>query len=239
MPIRDLVSALDPPPPEAVRRAANRLRYRDFLIVSLIVNRRDVMPDNWIYVHEPGVRVGRIQNFKNWSPAMVPDSEKTCLGMEYFVFENDDLWASPDDKLIELAKREIGMLGLVNPEEIEDGSVVRMPKAYPMYDNGWVRQVAIIRDYLESSLPNLQLVGRNGMHKYNNQDHSMMTASCAAKNIMGANYDLWAINSEPDYHEEKQDKAPLLLEKEPPRPAYAEPTLVPAAARNRSRRASA
>jgi protoporphyrinogen oxidase len=239
MPIRELVNALDPPAPENVRRAANRLRYRDFLIVSLIVNRKDIMPDNWIYIHEPGVRVGRIQNFKNWSPAMVPDPEKSCLGMEYFVFENDDLWSSPDDELIELAKREIGELGLVKPHEVEDGAVVRMPKAYPMYDSGWLKRVAAIRNYLETALPNLQLVGRNGMHKYNNQDHSMMTALCAAKNIMGANYDLWAINSEPDYHEEKQGEGPALSEKELRRPAYAEPSLVTATARARSRSAGA
>jgi protoporphyrinogen oxidase len=128
--------------------------------------------DNWIYIHEPGVRVGWIQNFKNWSPAMLPDSDKTCLGMEYFVFENDDLWSGPDDKLIELAKREIAQLGLVKPEDVEDGSVVRMPKAYPMYDTDGLKHVAIIRNYLEAALPNLQLVGRNGMHKYNNRDHS-------------------------------------------------------------------
>jgi protoporphyrinogen oxidase len=219
MPIRDLINALDPAAPEEIRRAANRLRYRDFLIVSLIVKRRDVMPDNWIYIHEPEVRVGRIQNFKNWSPAMVPEPDKTCLGMEYFVFENDDLWSSPDEKLIELAKREIARLGLVRPEEIEDGTVVRMPKAYPMYDNGWSRQVESIRSYIEQHLPNLQLVGRNGMHKYNNQDHSMMTAICAAKNILGANFDLWAINTEPEYHEEKREQP----ETELSRPAYAEP----------------
>ena len=227
MPIRELINALDPPAPEEVRRAANRLRYRDFLIVSLIINRKDVMPDNWIYIHEPGVRVGRIQNFKNWSPAMVPDPNKTCLGMEYFVFENDDLWSSPDEKLIELAKREIAELGLAKPEEIEDGAVVRMPKAYPMYDDGWVRQVTTIRRYLETALPNLQLVGRNGMHKYNNQDHSMMTAMCAARNIMGANYDLWAINTEAEYHEEKQEKPATVAEVEPRRPAYAEPSSGP------------
>jgi len=229
MPIRELVNALDPPAPEEVRRAASRLRYRDFLIVSLIINRKEVMPDNWIYIHEPGVRVGRIQNFKNWSPAMVPDPNKTCLGMEYFVFENDDLWSSSDEKLIELAKREIAELGLAKSEEIEDGAVVRMPKAYPMYDNGWVRQVTIIRRYLATALPNLQLVGRNGMHKYNNQDHSMMTATCAARNILGANYDLWAINTEAEYHEEKQEKPATLAEVETRRPAYAEPSLIPAA----------
>lgn len=206
MPIRSLIDALEPPAPKEIRQAANRLRYRDFLIVSLVLNRKDVMPDNWIYIHEPGVRVGRIQNFKNWSPAMVPDSNKTCLGMEYFVFENDDLWSSADDKLIELASREIVELGLARPEEIEDGTVVRMPKAYPMYDSGWSEQVDRIRRYLEENLPNLQLVGRNGMHKYNNQDHSMMTAMCAARNVLGANYDLWAINTEPEYHEEVREK---------------------------------
>jgi protoporphyrinogen oxidase len=230
MPIRDLVSVLDPPAPEEIRRAAGRLRYRDFLIVSLIVNRKEIMPDNWIYIHEPGVRVGRIQNFKNWSPAMVPDPSKTCLGMEYFVFENDDLWSSPDDKLIELAKREVGQLGLARSEEIDDGSVVRMPKAYPMYDSGWMKQVAIIRNYLETTLPNLQLVGRNGMHKYNNQDHSMMTAWCAARNIMGASYDLWAINTEAEYHEQKPEKPATLTEIEPLGPEYTEPPGGPHAA---------
>src|SRR5262249_45279771 len=205
--------------PEEVRRAANRLRYRDFLIVSLIINRKEVGPDNWIYVHEPGVKVGRIQNFKNWSPAMVPDPNKTCLGMEYFVFENDELWSSPDDKLIDLARKETAQLGLARPEEIEDGTVVRMPKAYPMYDEGWTDQVATVRNYIEGNLSNLQVVGRNGMHKYNNQDHSMMTALCAARNIVGAHHDLWAINTEPEYQEEKKEASA----DEGQRPAYAEP----------------
>jgi protoporphyrinogen oxidase len=218
MPIRELVNALDPPPPEPILAAANRLRYRDFLIVSLVLNRKDVTPDNWIYVHEPGVKVGRIQNFKNWSPHMVPDPEKTCLGMEYFVFENDELWSSADDKLIEMAKGELVELGLARAEEIVDGTVVRMPKAYPMYDGGWAEQVQAIRDWLAAMLPNLQLVGRNGMHKYNNQDHSMMTAMYAARNILGENHDLWAVNTEGEYHEEEQEKTPAQQ-----RPAYAEP----------------
>ncbi len=239
MPIRDLVNALDPPPPAEVMQAANRLRYRDFLIISLVIDRPDVIPDNWIYIHEPGVRVGRIQNFKNWSPAMVPDRNKTCLGMEYFVFENDDLWSSPDDKLIDLAKGEIAELGLAKPDEIEDGAVVRMPKAYPMYDQDWVRQVNTVRRYLEKALPNFQLVGRNGMHKYNNQDHSMMTAMCAARNILGANYDLWAINTEEEYHEEKRETSPAPATVEPRRPAYAEPSLRPGAYRDRARVAKA
>ncbi len=222
MPIRDLISAIDPPPPEKVLQAANGLRYRDFLIVALIVNRKDVVPDNWIYVHEPGVRVGRIQNFKNWSLAMVPDPNKTCLGMEYFVFADDDLWSRPDEELVSLARQEIGRLGLVRPEEVEEGTVVRMPKAYPMYDPGWVERVRCVREYVESSLSNLQLVGRNGLHKYNNQDHSMMTALCAARNILGAHHDLWAINTEPDYQEERNE-APS---DERARPAYAEPPRV-------------
>jgi protoporphyrinogen oxidase len=203
MPIRDLVNALEPAAPQDVRDAANQLRYRDFLIVSLIINRETFAPDNWIYVHDPGVKVGRIQNFKAWSPAMVPDPSKACVGMEYFVFENDGLWSSPDNKLIEMARGELVQLGLARPEEILDGTVVRMPKAYPMYDAGWSERVEIIRRYLETHLPNLQLVGRNGMHRYNNQDHSMMTAICAARNILGEQHDLWAINAEPDYHEEK------------------------------------
>ncbi len=228
MPIRELIWALDPPPPPEIVKAANNLRYRDFLIVSVVVNRKDLAPDNWIYIHEPGVKVGRIQNFKNWSPKMVPDPNKTCLGMEYFVFEGDELWVSEDSKLIEMGKRELAHLGLAKPEEIEDGTVVRMPKAYPMYDSGWFDQVDSIRRWLQTHLPNLQLVGRNGMHKYNNQDHSMMTAMCAARNIaLGEANDLWAINTEADYHEEKKEEStPLEQAKEPPRPAYAEPKRV-------------
>ena len=228
MPIRELVNALDPPPPPDVHKAANSLRYRDFLIVSLIVNRKDITPDNWIYIHESKVKVGRIQNFKNWSPAMVPDPSKTCLGMEYFVFENDELWSSPDDKLIEMAKREIEQLGLAKASEIEDGCVVRMPKAYPMYDADWHQQVQLIRHWIEQNLPNLQLVGRNGMHKYNNQDHSMMTALYAARNILGENHDLWTVNTDEEYHEEaKAAPATIAAESEPKRPAYAEPPRVP------------
>ena len=233
MPIRELIGALDPAPPADVQDAAQKLRYRDFLIVSLVINRKELIPDNWIYIHEPDVRVGRIQNFKNWSPAMVPDANKTCLGMEYFVFENDDLWSSSDADLINLAKRELVKLGLVRMEEIEDGAVVRVQKAYPMYDAGWLAQVGVIRAYLESTLPNLQLVGRNGMHKYNNQDHSMMTALCAARNIMGANHDLWAINSEPDYHEEKKENEVSSADAELRRPAYAEPPRIAQSDRKR------
>jgi protoporphyrinogen oxidase len=223
MPIRHLIRALHPAPPAVVRRAAERLRYRDFLTVVLIINRKEVMPDNWIYIHEPSVKVGRIQNLKNWSPAMVPNQEKTSLGMEYFVFKDDELWKRSEAELIQLATREIAQLGLARPEEVEDGTVVRMPKAYPMYDNGWAENVNCIRLYLQANLRNIQVVGRNGMHKYNNQDHSMMTALYAARNIMGAEYDLWAVNSEPEYNEEKVEKP---VSPELKRPAYGEPARV-------------
>jgi protoporphyrinogen oxidase len=203
MPIRDLINALDPAPPEDIRLAANSLHYRDFMIVSLIVNRKNVMPDNWLYIHDPAVAVGRIQNFKNWSSAMVPDPAKTCLGMEYFVSQKDVFWTRCDQELIELAKDELGYLGLARREEVEDGTVVRMPKAYPVYDNGWAESLRKIRAYLETYTQNLQLVGRNGMHKYNNQDHSMMTALYAARNILGASHNLWAVNTEPEYHEQQ------------------------------------
>jgi protoporphyrinogen oxidase len=230
MPMREMVNALEEPAPEEVRRAANRLRYRDFLIVALIINCKEVVPDNWIYVHDPSVRVGRIQNFKNWSPAMVPDENKTCLGMEYFVFQGDDLWSSSDAELGDLAGREIVQLGLARREEIEDSTVVRMPRAYPIYDEDYVEQVRVIQQYVEQNLTNLQLVGRNGMHKYNNQDHSMMTALGAARNILGAHYNLWAINTEPDYQEEQG----VATGDEMPRPAYAEPRRVGGAKPSRS-----
>ena len=228
MPIRSLVRALQPAAPPEVLAAANSLRYRDFLTVVLIIDRKNVIPDNWIYVHDASVKVGRIQNLKNWSPAMVPDLEKTSLALEYFVFKNDDMWNLPDPELIKVATREIVQLGLVHSHEVLDGTVVRMPKAYPIYDTGWLNNVEIIRQYLDSNLRNLQLVGRNGMHKYNNQDHSMMTAMYAARNIMGANYDLWAVNTEPEYHEQSSERENHSNANDPEyrRPAYAEPPRV-------------
>jgi protoporphyrinogen oxidase len=221
IPIRDLVRGLNPAPPDDVLHAAESLRYRDFLLVGLIVNRENICPDNWIYVHDPAVRVGRIQNFKNWSPAMVPNRQQTSLGMEYFVFENDDLWSSSDSQLIDLARREVEHLRLARADEISDGIVIRMPKAYPIYSRDWEQHVATIRSYVELHLPNLQLVGRNGMHRYNNQDHSMMTAMYAARNVMGARYDLWKVNSEAEYQEEQPEPGRASY-----RPAYAEPPRV-------------
>jgi protoporphyrinogen oxidase len=201
MPIRELFEKLDPPPPPEVRKAAADLNYRDFLTVALIVNKEDVFPDNWVYIHDPDVKVGRIQNFKNWSPHMVPDQSKTCLGLEYFCFEGDGLWTMSDEDLVELGKKELQSLDMARAADIEDGAVVRMPKAYPVYDATYAKSLEVVREFLEG-IENLQLVGRNGMHKYNNQDHAMLTAMLAAKNILGGNFDLWQVNVDQEYHEE-------------------------------------
>ncbi len=208
MPMRDLVRALDPPAPPDVRAAAERLRYRDFLTVVLIVDESDVFPDNWIYIHSPEVKLGRIQNFKNWSPEMVPDPSRTSLGLEYFVQEGDELWTMADDDLVALGADECGRLGLIDPARVVDGCVVRMPKAYPVYDAGYKEAVATVRAWLQR-LPGLQLIGRYGQHRYNNQDHSMATAVYAARNVAGADYDVFAVNEEAEYHEELREKAPV------------------------------
>ena len=201
MPIRDLIQRFNPAVPENVLEAANGLRYRDFLTVALIINKAETFPDNWIYIHDPDVKLGRIQNFKNWSPYMVPDPEKTCLGLEYFCFEGDELWSASDSDLIEQGKRELDILGLVKAGDVEDGVVVRMAKAYPIYDSVYKECLATIRKFL-SGIENLQLIGRNGLHKYNNMDHSMLTAMYAVKNIMGESHDIWEVNEEKEYHEE-------------------------------------
>ncbi|BDA72032.1 amine oxidase [Calothrix sp. PCC 7716] len=201
MPLTTLINRLDPAPPSKVLDAANQLKYRDFLIVSLIIDARDLFPDNWIYIHSPGVKVGRIQNFKNWSPAMVPDARKTCLGMEYFCNAGDSLWEMSNAELIELAKQELGILGLAKGKVVEDGVVIRQPKAYPVYDHEYRQHLGVIQTYLQK-FENLQTTGRNGMHRYNNQDHSMLTGLLAAKNILGEKHDLWEVNTERSYHEE-------------------------------------
>ena len=205
--IRDLIECMTPSPPESVMQAAAKLQYRDFLTVALVLRRRDIFPDNWIYVNDPSVKMGRIQNFNNWSPEMAPDPETTCLGLEYFCFEGDGLWSMPDEELMELGKVELRKLGLARPEDVVDGAVVRMRKAYPIYDGQYAPAVLAIRTFLKR-LPNLQLVGRNGMHRYNNQDHSMFTALLAARNILGGKYDLWRVNVEEEYLE---DGDPLTL----------------------------
>jgi protoporphyrinogen oxidase len=206
MPMRELVRKLSPAAPARVCEAAERLRYRDFLTVVLVVNRRDLFPDNWIYIHDPNVRLGRVQNFKNWSADMVPDASKTCLGLEYFCFEGDGLWAMSDEELIALGKRELQQLGLARAEEVEDGTVLRVPKAYPVYDSTYRESLEVLREFF-ASVPNLQLVGRNGMHRYNNQDHSMLTAVLAVRNILGESHDLWHVNTDAAYQEERDDDA--------------------------------
>ena len=200
--LRDVVAIADPPPPPAVRRAAAGLRYRDFLTVALVVRGEDLFPDNWIYIHEPGVRVGRIQNFRAWSEAMVPDPARTCVGMEYFCFEGDELWMASDVDLVAQATRELEAIGLAPAARVEAGHVVRVPKAYPIYDADYERRVATIRAWL-AGIENLQQVGRNGLHRYNNSDHSMLTAMRAVENACaGAEHDLWAVNADGEYHEE-------------------------------------
>ncbi len=201
MPVRELIEKLTPTPPDELLEAARNLHYRDFLTVALVVNKQNLFPDNWIYVHDKSVKLGRIQNFNNWSPEMVPDPATTCLGLEYFCFEGDGLWTSADQDLIERGKTELGLLGLVDPSDVIDGAVVRMTKAYPVYDGGYEAAMDEVRRFLRR-VPNLQLVGRNGMHRYNNQDHSMLTAILAARNILGGHYDLWQVNVEQEYHEE-------------------------------------
>ncbi|MBZ5612191.1 MAG: NAD(P)/FAD-dependent oxidoreductase [Acidobacteriia bacterium] len=202
IPIRDLIQKLDPPAPRYLRAAVQDFNYRDFLTVALIVRGNNLFPDNWIYIHDPGFKVGRIQNFNNWSPDMRPDAETTCLGLEYFCFENDRFWNQPDSELLALASREVTALGLVRPGTILGGVVARVPKAYPIYDDRYERGLAAVRRFLAEETPNLQLVGRNGMHRYNNQDHSMLTGILAARNVMGADYDLWSVNVDADYLEE-------------------------------------
>ena len=203
MPVAELVAALDPPPPAAVLTAGADLHYRDFLTVALVVPEAAGFPDNWIYVQDPGVLVGRIQNFGQWSPYMVREGT-TCLGLEYFVFEGDKLWETDDESLIAMATTELDLLGLVRPELVERGYVVRVKKAYPYYDFSYRDNVATIVDWLEIHAPNVHLVGRNGMHKYNNQDHSMFTAMLTVENIHGAHNDIWAVNVEEEYHEERR-----------------------------------
>ena len=202
-PMRELARGLSPSVSAGAKQAANSLKYRDFLTVMLILKERNMFDDNWIYIHDPSVKVGRIQNFRSWSPEMVPDPDKACYGLEYFCFENDGLWTSSDAELIELAKRELMQIGLARDGDVVDGCVVRQKKAYPVYDDDYSKHVATIRDEIEERYPNLHLIGRNGMHKYNNQDHAMMTAMLCVENILADTklYDLWQVNGDAEYHE--------------------------------------
>lgn len=214
MPMRELAAMLSP----ALEAApmAEGLRYRDFLTVVLIgTNRRD-LPDNWIYIHDPSVRVGRVQNFRSWSPEMIPDATSTCLGLEYFCFEGDSLWDMPDADLIALAKEEIGKIGLMDPAEVTDGCVVRQSKAYPVYDESYRDRVAAMRDEIARRFPGLHLIGRNGMHKYNNQDHAMMTGLLTALNIEAGKplFDTWQVNEDAEYGEQGTAGAKAALSSE-------------------------
>ncbi len=202
-PLRSLVAGLIPSVSAQTLRAAEALRYRDFLVVAVILKDKNSFPDNWVYIHDPSVKVGRIQNFKSWSPEMVPDPARCCYGLEYFCFEGDGLWASPDEALLALAKKELAALGLAATEDVLDGCVVRQPKAYPVYDADYAANVDTIRRELEARFPTLHLMGRNGMHKYNNQDHAMMTAMLTVENILAGTrtYNIWNVNQDAEYHE--------------------------------------
>jgi protoporphyrinogen oxidase len=201
MPLGELVSAMNPSAPPEVLGRARALRYRDFITVAVVIDQANVFPDNWVYIHDPGVKVGRIQNFKNWSAEMVCDPRFTVLGMEYFCAENDGMWSASDAQLIDRAKAELAILRLADKSRMADGTVVRQPKAYPLYDHEYRTNVAHIANFLAREAPNLQVAGRNGMHKYNNQDHAMMTGLMAARNIMGGSFDLWRVNSDAEYQE--------------------------------------
>ncbi len=202
MPFRSLIRAMDPPAPEFVTAAADGLTYRDFMTVALVVPQEYSFPDNWIYIHDPAVKVGRIQNFGSWSPYLVKEG-RTCLGLEFFVNEGDEMWTKSDGDLIVQAKRELQQLGLADSSKVEAGYVVRMPKAYPVYDEHYQANVSVLREYIAATAPNVMPTGRNGMHKYNNQDHSMLTAMLSVENILGAHHDVWTVNVESEYHEEQ------------------------------------
>jgi protoporphyrinogen oxidase len=224
LPLRGTVGMAGAAAAGEVQAAAQGLRYRDFLTVALVIDGEDLFPDNWIYIHDPSVRVGRIQNFRSWSPWMVPDQSKASVGLEYFCFKGDDLWEMDDDKLVELGKAELATLGLVDPSRVERGFVTRVPKAYPMYDADYGERVQVIRGWLEG-IGNLTQVGRNGLHRYNNSDHSMLTAMRAVDNITkGTDHDIWAVNAESVYHEtDEADEQPY---KEVPETVYEREPLV-------------
>jgi protoporphyrinogen oxidase len=217
LPLRAVVEMVSPAPPAEVLEAARGLRYRDFLTVALVVDGEDLFPDNWIYIHEPAVRVGRIQNYRSWSPWMVPDPDKACVGLEYFCFEGDDLWLMDDDALVELAAVELEQLRLSPRSKVERGFAIRVPKAYPIYDADYAERVETIRTWLDG-IENLQQVGRNGLHRYNNSDHSMLTAMRAVDNLLtGADHDIWQVNAESVYHEtEVADEHPYRAAPETP-----------------------
>jgi protoporphyrinogen oxidase len=201
MALRELIHAFDPPPPPEVIAAADKLKYRDFLIVTLVLENSDPFHDNWIYIHSPEVQVGRIQNFRAWSKEMLPDQNTASIGMEYFCQQGDGLWNMSDEDLRKLASEELETLGLGKKEHVVDAAIIRQPKAYPVYDGEYREALDVLEEWI-LSLENFQTVGRNGLHRYNNQDHSMLSAMLAARNILGENHDVWTVNVERSYHEE-------------------------------------
>ncbi len=222
LPLRSTVGITEPEAPVEVRDAARGLRYREFLTVLLVIEGQDLFPDNWIYIHQPGVRVLRIQNFKSWSPWMVPNDTDASVGMEYFCFEGDELWNTPDDELVAMASAEIEKLHLARAAQVKFGFVERVHKAYPIYDELYAERVATIRAWLET-ISNITQVGRNGLHRYNNSDHSMLTAMRAVDNILlGTHHDIWAVNAESVYHEEHQENEDP-YRKPPETPAMSQP----------------
>jgi protoporphyrinogen oxidase len=207
MPMSHLLKAMDPPVPEETREAADDLHYRDFMTVALVCPLEYSFPDTWIYIHDPEVKVGRVQNFASWSPYMVKEG-RTCLGLEFFVNEGDSMWTKSDEDLIAQGKQEMHRLGLIKDiSKVEAGYVVRVPKAYPVYDDRYQDNVKALRNWIEVNAPNVFPTGRNGMHKYNNQDHSMLTAMLSVENILGAQHDVWTVNVEAEYHEESGSSA--------------------------------
>ncbi len=214
-PMRELSKRLHPLPASTLQ--ANDLKYRDFLTVALMVEGEDLFPDNWIYIHDSKVKVGRVQNFRSWSPEMIPDEDMACVGLEYFCFEGDGLWSMEDDDLVALATDEMEILGLVDRKKVKSGAVVRQEKAYPVYDEDYAANVDAMRAELEEKHPTLHLVGRNGMHRYNNQDHAMMTAMLTVENILAEEriYDTWCVNEDAEYHEAGDEGAEAKLPSRP------------------------
>jgi protoporphyrinogen oxidase len=201
IPLSELVLSLDPLPDDTVVAAARSLRYRDLIVVGLVSSDPEPFPDNWIYLHDPGTRAGRVQNFGAWSAGMTRPGY-TCLGVEYFCFAGDDLWDMPDNALVQLAARELGRIGLLDPESVVEGTAIRVRHAYPVYDASYREAVRRLRRTVDG-LENLETVGRNGLHRYNNQDHSMWTAVLGTLNLLdGAGHDLWSVNVESEYLEE-------------------------------------
>ncbi|MCC7211124.1 MAG: hypothetical protein IT451_04645 [Candidatus Brocadia sp.] len=215
MPIKDLINRIEPSPDENIKNIASNLVYRDFIIAGILVSElkvknttnmrtvNNIIPDNWIYIQEKDVHLGRIQIFNNWSPYMVAHKNAIWLGAEYFCTEGDELWSLSDNDFLQLAINELKKIGFIDTGSVKDGGVIRVPKAYPSYIGSYEKIREVI-EYL-NTIENLFLIGRNGMHRYNNQDHSMMSAMVAVENIVKGiktKDNLWKINIEEEYHEE-------------------------------------